>query len=233
MELETPQLLQPSYYLVSYTRPVEELANKKGIATPLDLIAYCARVSNPANQCNTATAAGLLRYLIRNKHWSPLEMVDVTFGLTTARDISRQQIRHRSMSFQEFSQRYAEVDDTRHCLREARLQHPTNRQMSLECTDQSLQDEWLSRQMDVLVAARKAYDWAIKNRIAKECARVVLPEGLTLSDIFIKGSLRSWVHYLETRGPGTGTQKEHFEIACGLAQAITRVFPTSLVEATA
>lgn len=232
MELETPQLLQPSFFLASYTMPTEEM-QAKGVQTPLDLIAYCARVSSPANQTNSATAKKLLRYLIANKHWSPLEMVDVTFGLTTARDITHQQVRHRSMSFQEFSQRYAEVDDTRHCLREARLQHPTNRQMSLECTDQSLQDEWLSRQMDVLVAARKAYDWAIKNRIAKECARVVLPEGLTLSDIFIKGSLRSWVHYLETRGPGTGTQKEHFEIACGLAQAITRVFPTSLVEATA
>lgn len=231
MELETPQPLQASYYLVSYTRPVEELAEKKGIATPLDLIAYCARVSNPRNQSNTATAANLLRYLITHKHWSPLEMVDVTFGLTTARDISHQLIRHRSMSFQEFSQRYAEVDDNRHCLREARLEDPANRQNSLPCTDPALQDEWLLHQMEVLEVARKAYNWARSRGIAKECARVVLPEGLTLTDVFAKGSLRSWIHYLETRGPGSGTQREHMDIAFGLAQAITRVFPASLVGA--
>lgn len=233
MELETPQLLQPSYYLVSYTRPVEELVGEKGIATPLDLIAYCARVSNPTNQCNTATAAGLLRYLIRNKHWSPLEMVDVTFGLTTARDISRQQIRHRSMSFQEFSQRYAEVDDNRHCLREARMEDPTNRQNSLRCTDQALQDEWLLAQMEVLELVRRKYNWARSKGIAKECARVLLPEGLTLTDVFVKGSLRSWIHYLETRGPGSGTQREHMDITLGLAKAITRVFPANLLETPA
>lgn len=229
MEIETPALLAPSYYLVSYTQPAKTMIDK-GVETPLDLIAYCARVSNPANQTNSATAAKLLRYLIGNKHWSPLEMVDVTFGLTTARDITHQQVRHRSMSFQEFSQRYAEVDTTRHCLREARLQDPDNRQNSLPCTDQALQDEWLLRQMEVLETSRKAYDWAIRRKIAKECARVVLPEGLTLSDIFLKGSLRSWVHYLETRGPGTGTQREHMEIALGLAQAITEVFPTNVLE---
>lgn len=228
MEIETPALLQPSYFLVSYTQPTEEM-KALGVETPLELIAYCARVSNPANQTNSATAANLLRYLIAHKHWSPLEMVDVTFGLTTARDISHQQVRHRSMAFQEFSQRYAEVDATRHCLREARMEDPKNRQNSLPCTDQRLQDEWLSRQMGVIESMRQAYDWARANGIAKECARVVLAEGLTLTDVFVKGSLRSWIHYLETRGPGSGTQREHMDIAAGLAKAITRVFPANLV----
>lgn len=229
METQTPSLLQPSYFMVSYTQTTDEM-KALGVDTPLDLIAYCARVSNPANQVNSATAAKLLRYLISNKHWSPLEMVDVTFGLTTARDISHQMVRHRSMSFQEFSQRYADVDESRHCLREARMEDPANRQNSLPCTDQALQDEWLSRQMEVLEVVRRSYDWARRNKIAKECARVVLPEGMTLSDVFVKGSLRSWIHYLETRGPGSGTQKEHMDIGVGLAKAITRVFPTDVLE---
>jgi thymidylate synthase (FAD) len=230
LEIETPALLTPSFYLVSYTMPTEEMA-ERNVRTPLDLIAYCARVSNPANQSNSATARNLLRYLIEHKHWSPLEMVDVTFGLTTARDISHQQVRHRSMVFQEFSQRYAEVDENRHCLREARLEHPTNRQMSVECLDQTIIDGWIQHQLEVLEVSRRAYNWARQHKIAKECARVVLPEGLTLSDLYIKGSLRSWVHYLDTRGEGSGTQKEHMQIALGLAKAITRVFPTELTHA--
>lgn len=229
MEIETPQLLQPSYFMVSCTQPTPEM-KKFNVETPLELIAYCARVSNPANQSNNATAEGLLRYLVRNKHWSPLEMVDVTFGLTTARDISRQQIRHRSMSFQEFSQRYADVDDDRHCLREARMEDPANRQNSLPCTDQALQDEWLLAQMEVLEVVRRKYNWARGKGIAKECARVLLPEGLTLTDLYVKASVRSWVHYLETRGPGSGTQREHMDIALGLARAITQVFPADLLE---
>lgn len=228
MEIETPELLKPSFYLVSYTQPARGMV-KRGVETPLDLIAFCARVSNPENQTNSETAARLLRYLIRNKHWSPLEMVDATFGVTTARDITHQQVRHRSMAFQEFSQRYADVDESRHCLREARLEHPTNRQSSLPCVDQSIIDQWIQHQLEVLDVARRAYTWARKNKIAKECARVVLPEGLTLSDIYLKGSLRSWVHYLELRS-SNGTQLEHAQIAQGLAQAITEVFPANVLE---
>lgn len=230
MEIETPDLLQPSFYLASCTQPAAGMA-ARNVETPLELIAYCARVSNPANQSNRDTATNLLRYLVKHKHWSPLEMVDVTFGVTTARDISHQQVRHRSMVFQEFSQRYAEVDNTRHCLREARLEHPTNRQASVECTDARIIDGWIQHQLEVLEVARRAYNWARANKIAKECARVVLPEGLTLTDLYMKASLRSWVHYLETRGPGSGTQKEHMQIAAGLAQAIAQIFPAELAHA--
>lgn len=229
MEIETPPLLQPSFYLVSYTQPAPGMV-ERGVETPLDLIAYCARVSNPKNQTNSRTAAQLLRYLIRNKHWSPLQMVDVTFGLTTARDISRQILRHQSMEFQEFSQRYADVDEDRHCLREARLEHLTNRQSSLPCDDPAVVDKWIQHQLEVLEVSRRAYDWARSNKIAKEVARVVLPEGLTLTDLYLKGSLRSWIHYLELRS-GNGTQLEHAQIAIGLAQAITEVFPTNILEA--
>lgn len=229
MEIETFPMLQPSFYLVSYTQPAAGMV-KRGVTTPLDLIAYCARVSNSGNQINSETASQLLRYLIRNKHWSPLQMVDVTFGVTTARDISRQILRHQSMEFQEFSQRYADVDEDRHCLREARLQHPTNRQSSLPCDNPAIIDQWIQHQLEVLEVCRRAYTWARANDIAKECARVVLPEGLTLTDLYIKGSLRSWIHYLELRS-GNGTQLEHQQIAIGLAQAITEVFPTNVLEA--
>ena len=229
MEIETPEQLKPSFYLVSYTQPAGDM-KCQGIETPLDLIAYCARVSNPANQTNSATAAKLLRYLITHKHWSPLEMVDVTFAVTTARDISRQILRHQSMKFQEFSQRYADVDGDRHCLREARLEHPTNRQSSLPCAEPAIVDAWIQHQLEVLDVARRAYEWARQNKIAKECARVVLPEGQTLTDLYIKGSLRSWIHYIGARKPETGTQAEHASIALGLAQAITAVFPTDILE---
>lgn len=228
MEIETPSLLQPSFYLVSYTQPAPDMMHR-GVDTATDLVAYCARVSNPANQANSATAAKLLRYLVRNKHWSPLEMVDVTFAVTTARDISRQVLRHQSMKFQEFSQRYADVSGDRHCLREARLEHPTDRQSSLLCDNPAITDQWIQHQLEVLEVARRAYDWARRNKIAKECARVVLPEGLTLTDLYIKGSLRSWIHYLELRS-SNGTQQEHADIAIGLAKAITEVFPTDILE---
>lgn len=223
MNIPTPELLKPNFYLVSYTTPAPELV-EKGVETPLELIAYCARVSNPRNQLNSNTAARLISSLIARKEWSPLEMVDVTFGVTTARDISRQQLRHRSYSFQEFSQRYADVDDNRHCLREARLEHPTDRQSSLPCDDPAVVDRWLLYQLEVLEVARKAYNWAREQKIAKESARVVLPEGLTLTDLYIKGSVRSWVHYLDLRG-GNGTQLEHQQIAHGIAKAIADVFP--------
>lgn len=226
--MNTPELLQPSFYLVSCTQPVEEM-KERNVETPLELVAFCARVSNPANQSNKETAAKLLKYLVANKHWSPLQMVDVTFGVTTARDIGRQILRHQSMDFQEFSQRYADVEGDRHCLREARLEHPTNRQSSLPCEDPEIIAGWIDHQMRVLTVAREAYDWARQHKIAKECARVVLPEGLTLSDMFLKASLRTWIHYLELRS-GNGTQLEHQQIALGLATAITRVFPLTLEE---
>lgn len=223
MEIATPDLLKPEFYLVSHTAPAPEL-QVRGITDALELVAYCARVSNPANQLNSRTAGKLIRSLIARKEWSPLEMVDVTFGVTTARDISRQQLRHRSFTFQEFSQRYAEVDENRHCLREARLEHPTDRQSSLPCDDPAIVDQWLMHQLKVLEVARRAYRWARKNKIAKECARVVLPEGLTLTDLYVKASIRSWIHYIDLRG-GNGTQLEHQQIAHGLAVAIGAVFP--------
>lgn len=227
MNIPTPDLLKPSFYMVSYTRPTHELV-ARGVESPLELIAYCARVSNPRNQLNSKTAAKLIRFLLARKEWSPLEMVDVTFGVTTARDISRQQLRHRSFTFQEFSQRYADVDEDRHCLREARMEHPTDRQSSLPCDDPAIVDRWLLIQLEVLDMAHKAYKWARENGIAKECARVVQPEGLTLTDLYMKGSIRSWIHYLELRG-GNGTQLEHQQIAHGLAKAIASIFPVEEV----
>lgn len=229
MKKQTPKLLEPSFYLVSCTQPVDSMRDL-GITTPLELIAYCARVSNPANQLNSATAAKLIKSLVARKEWSPLEMVDVTFGITTARDISRQIIRHKSFVPQEFSQRYAEVDGNRHCLREARLEHPTDRQSSLPCVDPAIADQWIAHQLRVLDAVREAYTWARQNNLAKEVARVVLPEGLTLTDLYLKGSIRSWIHYLELRG-GNGTQLEHQQIAHGLATAIASIFPVKQVVA--
>lgn len=226
MEIETPQLLSPSFYMVSCTQPTEDM-RKLGVETPLELIAYCARVSNPDNQTNSETAARLLNYLIRNQHWSPLEMVDVTFQIVTARDIGRQILRHKTAVFQEFSQRYADVADDQHCLREARIEHPTNRQSSLECTDPAIIDQWYQHQLEVLEAARRAYKWARSVGIAKECARVVQPEGLTLSTMYMKAPIRTWVHYTQLRG-GNGTQKEHMQIAQGIAQALLQVFPADL-----
>lgn len=222
-----PQLLQPKFELVSYTTPAPELI-ANGITTSLDLIAYCARVSNPDNQFNTATAEKLIRFLINRAEWSPLEMVDVTFGITTARDISRQILRHRSASFQEYSQRYAEVGQTQHCLREARLQHPTDRQSSIECTDAEDIQWWHEAQLGLIEHAQSTYREALRRGFAKEVARVVLPEGLTLTSMYMKASVRTWIHYLALRS-GNGTQKEHQQIAQGLAAVISWMFPVDSI----
>jgi thymidylate synthase (FAD) len=197
-----------------------------------DLVAYCARVSNPSNQANSETSEKLIKYLIKHKHWSPLEMVSACIEVETTRDIARQLLRHRSFSFQEFSQRYAdptaELDDA-FVLREARLQDTKNRQNSVEfdMTDEKqrlLAYEWERAQKRVLYAVKKEYEWAIKNGIAKEQARAVLPEGLTVSRLYVNGTLRSWIHYIDLRD-GNGTQKEHAEIARACAEVIAKVFP--------
>ena len=197
-----------------------------------DLVAYCARVSNPSNQANSETSEKLIKYLIKHKHWSPLEMVSACMEIETTRDIARQLLRHRSFSFQEFSQRYAdptaELDDA-FVLREARMQDTKNRQNSVELdmSDEKqklLAYEWERAQKRVLYAVKKEYEWAIKNGIAKEQARAVLPEGLTVSRLYANGTLRSWIHYIDLRD-GNGTQKEHAEIAKACAEVIAKVFP--------
>jgi thymidylate synthase (FAD) len=212
--------------LVSYSQPTAEFENL-GIADAQELIAYCARVSNPSNQFNTETSEKLIRYLIKHQHWSPLEMVSACCEITTTRDIARQILRHRSFSFQEFSQRYADpTQELNFVLREARLQDEKNRQNSIEVQDDLLQIEWERAQKRVLFAVRDAYEWARKNGIAKEQARAVLPEGLTESRLYMNGTLRSWVHFIELRS-GNGTQKEHREIARACAEVIAAVFPMS------
>jgi thymidylate synthase (FAD) len=190
-----------------------------------ELVAYCARVSNPANQFNAETSEKLIRYLVRNAHWSPLEMVSACIEITTTRDIARQMLRHRSFSFQEFSQRYADpVQELDFVLREARLQDPKNRQNSVEVEDTILQNEWFRAQQRAIYAAKREYEWAIKNGIAKEQARAVLPEGLTVSRLLMNGTLRSWIHYIQLRS-ANGTQKEHIIIAKEIANVITKIFP--------
>ena len=197
-----------------------------------DIIAYTARVSNPSNQDNTETSERLLRYLIREKHWSPFEMVSACLEVTTTRDIARQLLRHRSFSFQEFSQRYADpTQDLNFVMRQARLQDTKNRQNSIELSDMMDSDEridlelnWYKEQAEVLNAARKSYEWAIKNGIAKEQARSVLPEGIMESRLYVNGTIRSWIHYIELRS-GHGTQKEHIELARACADALEPVFP--------
>jgi thymidylate synthase (FAD) len=209
--------------LVSYTTPsIDELGEDGDI---LDLIAYCARVSNPSNQLNTETSEKLINYLIKWKHWSPFEMANVTLEIETTRDIARQILRHRSFTFQEFSQRYADpVKDLSFEYREARLQDQKNRQNSIETDDRELQKEWLRVQQDVIRASRDAYQWAIANGIAKEVARAVLPEGLTSSRLYVNGTIRSWIHYIEIRSH-EATQKEHREIAVACAEVIGKLFP--------
>jgi len=189
----------------------------------LEQVAYAARVSNPANQNNNESAEKLVRYLIKHQHWSPLEMVNVCLEIETTRDIARQILRHRSFSFQEFSQRYAEADLGWE-FKEARLQDTKNRQNSIEVDDLGLQMNWETQQDYVLLAAQKAYRWAIEKGIAKEQARAVLPEGITVSRLYMNGTLRSWVHYIQLRS-GVETQKEHREIALACANAIEPVFP--------
>ena len=196
-----------------------------GIDTAQDLIAYCARVSNPSNQLNRDTAEKLVRYLIKHKHWSPLEMVSACIEIETTRDIGRQILRHRSFSFQEFSQRYADpTKDLEFVTREARLQDEKNRQNSVEIDDPKLQEEWDTLQEMVIEDARSAYNWAISRGIAKEQARAVLPEGLTKTRLYMNGTLRSWIHYIELRS-ANGTQKEHMEVAQKCAIEIAKIFP--------
>ena len=210
--------------LVSYSQPTDGFRDL-GISDAQELIAYCARVSNPANQLNTETSEKLIRYLVKHQHWSPLEMVSVCCEITTTRDIARQILRHRSFSFQEFSQRYADpTQELDFVLREARLQDNTNRQNSIEVQDNLLQIEWERAQKRVLFAVRDAYAWAIKNGIAKEQARAVLPEGMTVSRLYMNGTLRSWVHFIELRS-GHGTQREHQQVALACAKVITEIFP--------
>jgi len=222
--------------LISYSQQAIEADKQDEFEFDLpnlqDLVAYCARVSNPSNQANSETSERLIKYLIKHKHWSPLEMVSVCIEVETTRDIARQLLRHRSFSFQEFSQRYAdptaELDDA-FVLREARMQDTKNRQNSVELdmSDEKqrlLAYEWERSQNRVLYAVKKEYEWAIKNGIAKEQARAVLPEGLTVSRLYVNGTLRSWIHYIDLRD-GNGTQKEHAEIARACAEVIAKVFP--------
>jgi thymidylate synthase (FAD) len=191
-----------------------------------ELIAYCARVSNPSNQMNSETSEKLIKYLIKHAHWSPLEMVSACLEINTTRDIAHQIVRHRSFSFQEFSQRYADPNDQGELFEysEARLQDQKNRQNSIEVDDEKLQLDWLHAQMRIAHLAKKEYDWAIKKGIAKEQARKVLPEGLTKTRLYMNGTLRSWVHYIELRG-ANGTQKEHMDIAHACAKVIAEIFP--------
>ena len=212
--------------LVSYSTPTEEFLNE-GIANAQELVAFCARVSNPSNQLNTETSEKLIKYLIKNAHWSPLEMVSACLEIETTRDIARQILRHRSFSFQEFSQRYANpVKDLEFVTREARLQDLKNRQNSIENDDEEISNMWIEKQEHLINEARETYNWAIENGIAKEQARAVLPEGNTVSRMYMNGTLRSWIHYIELRS-GNGTQKEHMEIAVACAEVITKIFPMS------
>ena len=212
--------------LVSYSTPTEEFLNE-GIDNAQELVAFCARVSNPSNQLNTETSEKLIKYLIKNAHWSPLEMVSACLEIETTRDIARQILRHRSFSFQEFSQRYANpVKDLEFVTREARLQDLKNRQNSIENDDEEISNMWIEKQEHLINEARETYNWAIENGIAKEQARAVLPEGNTVSRMYMNGTLRSWIHYIELRS-GNGTQKEHMEIAVACAEVITKIFPMS------
>ena len=210
--------------LVSYSQPTEEF-RQEGIFDVQDLVAFCARVSNPSNQFNSETSELLISYLVKHKHWSPLEMASACLEITTTRDIARQILRHRSFAFQEFSQRYANpLQELKFQTREARLQDYKNRQKSLEVDDDDLKARWEDQQDFIIKAARSAYDWAIVNGIAKEQARAVLPEGLIESRLYMNGSLRSWIHYIELRS-ANGTQKEHQEIAKECAKVIAKIFP--------
>ena len=210
--------------LVSYSQPTNDFT-EKGIDDAQDLIAYCARVSNPANQYNTETSEKLINYLIKHQHWSPLEMVSACLEIETTRDIARQILRHRSFSFQEFSQRYADpTKDLDFVLREARLQDLKNRQNSVATDDEELQKKWNKYQQNVINEARIAYQWAIENGIAKEQARAVLPEGNTVSRLYMNGTLRSWVHFIQLRS-ANGTQLEHQLVSKECANVIAQVFP--------
>lgn len=208
--------------IVGYTQPSEEFKDKFNDVK--ELVAYCARVSNPSNQLNSETSEKLIGYLAKHKHWSPFEMASVTLEIETTRDIARQLLRHRSFAFQEFSQRYADpTKDMKFVYREARLQDTKNRQNSIETDNKTLQDTWNAFQQDVIDSATRAYKWAVDNGIAKEQARVVLPEGNTTSRLYVQGSIRSWIHYIQVR-EDESTQKEHRILAQCVAEAITKVF---------
>ena len=209
--------------LIGYTQPAEV---EEDINDVQELIAFCAKVSNPQLQNDFSRSERLLNYLIKHKHWSPFEMASATLEVTTTRDIARQFLRHRSFSFQEFSQRYANPAEMGEMfvLREARLQDATNRQNSIDAEDEALQAEWDAKQLRAIAAANKAYKWAIKKGIAKEQARAVLPEGNTISRLYVNGTIRSWIHYIELRSEN-GTQREHMAIARACAEAIIKIFP--------
>jgi len=208
--------------LISYSTAPEGT----GLDDCQELIAFCARVSNPSNQMNKETSDKLIKYLIKHKHWSPLEMVNACLEINTTRDIAHQIVRHRSFSFQEFSQRYADPAEfgNQFVLREARLQDTQNRQNSIDVDDEILHNEWTDRQQQVINLAKETYEWAIDNGIAKEQARAVLPEGNTKTRLYMNGTLRSWVHYIDLRS-ANGTQKEHMEIAQACAKVIAEIFP--------
>jgi thymidylate synthase (FAD) len=214
-----------SVRLMGYTQPDKDL-DIEDLDDVQDLIAYCAKVSNPQFQNDFSRSDKLLNYLSAHKHWSPFEMASATIEVTTTRDIARQFLRHRSFSFQEFSQRYANPQDmaTSFVLREARLQDTKNRQNSIDTDDKELQHQWNQAQQDVIDLAKEAYDWAIANGIAKEQARVVLPEGNTVSRLYANGTIRSWIHYTELRS-ANGTQREHMALAIACASAIAKIFP--------
>lgn len=212
---------QPTMFTI---RTVNDIVEERRSMTAEELIAYCARVSNPNNQHNTLTASKLLKYLVRNKHWSPFEMVHIVMEINTTRDIARQILRHRSFSFQEFSQRYAEILEMSE-PREARMQDDKNRQNSIETSDQEIMKAWRMKQHQITHETSLAYKWAISNGIAKEVARSVLPEGLTVSRMYMSGSLRSWIHYCELR-MANGTQKEHRLIAKECWDIIKVQFPS-------
>jgi len=211
--------------LIAYSQPVK--GEIVGLDDVQDLIAYCARVSNPSNQLNQETAPKLLNYLAKHSHWSPFEMANATLEIETTRDIARQMLRHRSFAFQEFSQRYADIRDLddKVVIRKARLQDPKNRQNSVMTDDVSLHMAWEVHQRKVWNEAMQSYAWAIENGIAKEQARAILPEGNTPSRLYMQGSIRSWIHYIELRS-SNGTQQEHMDIAIACAEAITKIFPS-------
>lgn len=210
--------------LIGHTQP--SATCPVDLADVQEMIAYCAKVSNPQGQMNMESSDRLLKYLIRHKHWSPFEMASATIEVVTTRDIARQFLRHRSFSFQEFSQRYANPEDMNETfvIREARLQDPKNRQNSIETDDTQLSAEWRMRQQDVIDTAKLHYNWAIENGIAKEQARAVLPEGNTVSRLYANGTIRSWIHYVELRS-ANGTQKEHMDLAVAVGEAIAAIFP--------
>ena len=217
--------------LISYSQPAGRIYSgepaMEGLDNIQDIIAYCARVSNPSNQANTKTTAKLLDYLIKHKHWSPFEMASACIEVTTTRDIARQLLRHRSFSFQEFSQRYANINDLDgdFVLREARLQDTKNRQNSIDAGDSELRAWWYAQQNLIIDQVKRIYNEAIERGIAKEQARAILPEGNTVSRLYVNGTIRSWIHFIELRS-ANGTQKEHMELAREVAKAIGQIYPT-------